>query len=194
MFLKNEMRKPSEVLHNPSLPFTTTYLRSAGASAFKSGTGLGRGELQRGRWGDRKQEGPCMSSALLQWSCLHLAHHKALLRLVQAEIWWSLAAKFSEDLQYTWHLSSLQGGSRASSGTASFDCQKNVFWMIPITCFRWKNKKSCNEWAAQAQAEPKKNFLLMSKSYQHTKHAIDCSPETAGSLSLTKSSCTLFIS
>lgn len=72
MFLKNEMRKPSEVLHNPSLPFTTTYLRSAGASAFKSGTGLGRGELQRGRWGDRKQEGPCMSSALLQCEAAYI--------------------------------------------------------------------------------------------------------------------------
>lgn len=126
-------------------------------------------------------------------SCLHLACCKALLTHVQAETRQSLADKFPKEFQCMCHLSSLQEASRTSSGIASSDCQKNVFWMIQIIRFRWKNKKSCNEWAAQAKAEPKQNFLLMSKSYQHAKHAIDWSSGAAGCLSLPKSSCILFI-
>lgn len=142
---KWDKRKPSEVLRNPSLSFTTTYLRSAGASALKSGTGLGRGELQRGRWGDRRQEGPCTSLALLQCEA--------------AYIW--LATKLCSDMfkqkfDRVWQLNAL----KISNTLGIFQVcrmqaelpkelllstvEKNVFWMIPIICFRWKNKKSCN--------------------------------------------------
>lgn len=61
-------------------------------------------------------------------------------------------------------------------------------------CFRWKYKKSCNERAAQVYAEPKQNFLLISKSYQRAKSEIDCSPKTADCLSLPKLSCAVFVS